>query len=157
EAFDGNLLPALPALAVRPVVDPLQRGVDVCEHLLRVVLERVVDLAGERVRRAIAQMVLVRRGEIVVLVVERARVLGVRMLHRALDAHPLLEEDRTEVLEVDAHERLSFLARVGADADVRRRSMSVGPTPVSSTILSRALWPETIATASRGTASAFAS
>jgi len=49
------------------------------------------------------------------------------------------------------------LTRSVVDAELRRRSISAGPTPVSSTILSRPLWPETIATASRGTASAAAS
>jgi hypothetical protein len=83
-------------------------------------------------------------------------VVLVQVRERVLDALALLLQERAKTIGVDAHEPLSFLERSGADAEVRRRSINAGPTPVSSTILSRALRPETIATESRATASAAA-
>ena len=49
------------ARSVRAVLDPLQRGVDLGEHLLRVLLERVVDLAVERRGRGVGEVVVARR------------------------------------------------------------------------------------------------
>jgi hypothetical protein len=56
---------------------------------------------------------------------------------RVLDPLALLEERVAEVLGVDARHRLSFLPRSSPAAEARRRSISAGPIPVSSTIFSR--------------------
>ena len=59
---------------------------------------------------------------------------------RGLHTRALLEQLGAKTIDVDAHQRRSFRLRSPADpeADDRRRSASAGPTPVSSTILSRA-------------------
>ena len=141
-----DLAAAVRARPVRAVLDPLQRGVDLGEHLCRVLLERVVDLAIERRRRRLGELVVVRAGDLLHLVVEAAGMLLAEVRDRVVHALALLEQDGAEVLGVDGHERLSFAA-----AAVRRRSTSAGPIPVSSTIFSRPPCPETSVRASRGT------
>src|SRR6185437_11908028 len=70
EALDRDLAAAVRARAVRPVLDPLQRGVDLGDDLFGVVAERVVDLAAERRRRVVGEMVFARCGDLLDLVVE---------------------------------------------------------------------------------------
>ena len=75
------------------------------------------------------------------------------VLERRLDAAALFEQSLAESIGVDGtHETCSFRT-----AEDRRRSVWVSSMPVSSTILSRAPWPDTILTASRGTARVLAS
>ena len=87
------------------------------------------------------------------LVVERAGVLVAERRERVLDPLPLLEQRVAELLGVDARHRLSFLPRSSPEAEARRRSISAGPIPVSSTIFSRPPCPETSVRAVRGSAS----
>src|SRR4051794_14087000 len=101
-------------------------------------------------------MVVARPGALLALVVEGAGMLLGERRERMLDPLPLVEERLAEVLGVDAH-RLSFLPRASPVAEVRRRSISAGPIPVSSTTFSRAPWPETSVRAVRGSASVSAS
>ena len=58
EPLRRDLLAAARARPVRAVLDALQRGVDLRQHLLRVLPERVVDLAVERCRGAVADVVV---------------------------------------------------------------------------------------------------
>src|SRR5260370_31046775 len=157
EALGRDLRAAGRARAVRPVVDPLERCVDQGEHVTGVLLEREVDLPVERGRRRLREMVVACGGDLLDLVVERPRMIVAEVRDRLRHPLALLEERNAELLRIDAHERLSFRPRSGAEADASRRSASAGPSPVSSTILSRPPWPETSATASRGSASASAS
>src|SRR5262249_15396374 len=117
----------------------------------------VVDLAVQRSRREVAEVVVRRAGHLLDLFVEATLVFLSKVLDRRLDPLALLEELHAEMVGVDAHARLSFLPRSVAEADDTRRSIVPGPSPSSSTILSRPLWPETIVSDSRGTESASAS
>ena len=125
------------------------------EHLARVLAQCVVDLAAEGRRGGLGEVV-VARADLLDLVVERAAMLVAERGQRVLDSSPLVEERVAEPLGVDARHRLSFLPRSGCwleappakppapgrtdwVAEARRRSMSAGPTPVSSTIFSRPL------------------
>src|SRR4029079_18413634 len=56
ETLDADRLAAGGAGAVRPVVDALQRRVDLGEDLLGVLPERVVDLPVQRRRRRLAEV-----------------------------------------------------------------------------------------------------
>src|SRR5205807_2621138 len=134
EPLRRDLLAAALADAVRSRVDSGERGVDLAQDLLGVLSERVVDLAVQGRRRGLAEMVVARRRDLLDLLVERARMVVAKVCDRALHALALLEELRAEMLGVDAHERLSFLPRSIVEAEARRRSISPGPTPVSSTI-----------------------
>src|SRR5438045_3347158 len=89
-------------------------------------------------------------------VVEVAGRLGVEVVDRHLHPLALLEQQRAEPPCVDAHRLVSFLLR-SAVAEASRRSISAGPTPSSSTILSRPVCPETSVTDVRGIESATAS
>src|SRR5207302_1489149 len=115
-------------------------------------LERVVELAVVRLGRRVGQVVVV-RSFLPRLVHQRARMVVVQVLDRGHDAPALLEQRFTKVVRVDgAHAPRSCPA-----ADERRRSISPGSTPASSTILSRAPCPETSVTDVRGIASVSAS
>ena len=73
------------------------------EDVLRVLLERVVDLAVDRHGRRLGDVVV---GRLVVrLVLDRARVLLVEILDRVEHALPLLLEELTELVDVDSHAR----------------------------------------------------
>ena len=72
---------------------------------------------------------------------------------RMLDPLPLVEERVAEVLGVDALTASPFCLGRPPVAEARRRSISAGPIPVSSTIFSRPPWPETSVRAVRGSAS----
>ena len=105
------------------------------EHLLGVLAERVVDLAVERRRRGVAEMIVACSGDLLRLVIDRARVLFAQVVDRVLHALALLQQ-------LVRNRSVSMLMLVGpfcsiVRGDARRRSMSAGPTPVSSTILSR--------------------
>src|SRR3954452_3779244 len=147
-----DLAAAAEADPVRPVVDSPQRGVDLRQHLLRVVAERVVDLAAEGCARGLGEVIVARRGDLLDLLVERSGMLVAEGRERVLDPLLLLEQRVAEVLGVDARQRLSFLPRSPA-AEARRRSISAGPIPVSSTIFSLPPCPETSFRAVRGSAS----
>src|SRR5581483_11387605 len=147
-----NLPVASRARAVGAVVEPLQRRIDRGEHSRRVLLERVVDLAIERDRRRLREVVVLRRRDLLDLVVQPAGMVLAQVRDRAFDPLALVEQKRAKTIGVDAHERLSFLPRYDDDADASRRSIKAGPTPVSSMILSRAPCPETISTALSGSA-----
>src|SRR5215475_970404 len=84
-------------------------------------------------------------------------MLGAERRECVLDPPPLVEKRVAEVLGVDARHRLSFRPRPEPATEARRRSISAGPIPVSSTIFSRPPWPETRVTAVRGSASVSAS
>src|SRR5205085_10155946 len=143
----GDRLTAGRAAPVRALLDPLERPVDRPEHLLGVLLERVVDLAVEGRGRRVAEVVVGVPDDLLRLVLERARGLFVQVVDRVQDALPLLLEDPAEALGVDgAH----------ADAPTSLRSTSAASTPTSSTTFSRAVWPETSATCRRGTSTASA-
>src|SRR4051812_21479102 len=98
-------------------------------------------------------MVVARCGDLLDLVVERAGMLVAQRRERMLDPLLLLEQRLAEMLGVDARHRLSFLPRSSPVAEARRRSISAGPIPVSSTIFSLPPWPETSVRAVRGSAS----
>src|SRR5690348_8524562 len=136
EAFRGDLLAALAARAVRAVLDALERRVDLRAHLLGILAERVVDLAAECRACGVADVVVARARDLLGLVVDRPGMTRLQVGDRSLNAAALLEERSAELVDVDGHDRLSFLLRSGAAAEARRRSMSAGPSPVSSTILS---------------------
>src|SRR5207248_1683958 len=152
QPFARDLLPAVHARAVGAGIDALQRCVDLREHLLRVVAERVVDLSTERRSRGLGEVVVVRRRSFLDLVVERAAMLVAERRERVLDPPALVEKRIAKVLGVDARHRLSFLPRPSPAAEARRRSISAGPIPVSSTIFSRPPCPETSFSAVRGSA-----
>src|SRR5262249_12073742 len=86
----------------------------------------------------VAEMVVL-EGRLLGLVRERAGILLVDVVDRVLDAFPLLLQARAYLLGVDHPVSSS------------RRSTSRGSRPCSSTILSRAVCPETTDTAARGT------
>src|SRR5205085_3154716 len=149
-----DLTSSVDARAVRPVLDALQRGVDLGDDLLGVVAERVVDLSAEGRRRGLGEVVVARPGDLLDLVVERAGMLVAERRERVLDATPLVEKRVAKPLGVDARHRLSFLprsslwleesaaepptpGRTALAGEARRRSISAGPIPVSSTIFSR--------------------
>jgi hypothetical protein len=135
---DRDLLAAVAACPVRAVLDPLQRRVDLAEHGLGVLTERVVDLAAERDRCRLAEVVGVEAaGDLFRLVLNRAWMPVAQACNGALDPPALVKEKLTEVRGVDRAQRLSFLSRV-SDAAARRRSVSPGPMPVNSTVFSRA-------------------
>ena len=123
---------------VRAGVDPRERRVDLAEHVLVVLLERVVDLAVERHGRRVGEMVVDRR--LVGLVLERAAFSLVEVVDRADDALPLLEQAAAEALDVD---------RLIA-APPSRRSASSAAMPRSSTTLSRPRRPATSVTLRAG-------
>src|SRR5207302_7323451 len=125
--------------------------------VLRVLPERVVDLASEGGRRRLGEVVVVRRADLLDLLVERPGMLVTERREGVLDPPPLVEERVAELLGVDACHRLSFLPRPGSAAEARRRSISAGPTPVSSTTFSLPPWPETRVKAVLGSASVSAS
>ena len=58
EALLGDLLAAVHALAVGALLDALERRVDRGQHVLRVLLERGVDLAVERLGRRVGEVVV---------------------------------------------------------------------------------------------------
>src|SRR3954468_15553443 len=61
EPLDGNLLATVRADPIRAVLDPLQRCIDLRKHMLRVFLERVVELAVVLLRCRIGEVVVERR------------------------------------------------------------------------------------------------
>src|SRR6266516_7708363 len=150
ETFRRNLPPAVRAVAVRPVVDSQQRRIDLRQHVLRVFLERVVELAVVRDGGGVSEVVVVHR-VLPGLVGDRTRVLLVEVVERRLDALPLLRQRFAEPVGVDRAHPCSFPA-----ADASRRSVSVGSIPASSTILSLPPWPETSLTESGDKATAVA-
>src|SRR5205814_3298918 len=125
--------------------------------VLGVLPERVVDLAAECRRRGVPHVVVGSRRDLLHLVVERPGMALAEARDRRLHAPTLCEQLDPKTLRVDAHQRLSFLIRAVAEADASRPSATAGASPASSTILSRALWPETSVSESRGTPSVSAS
>ena len=76
--------------AVRAGIDALESCVDRAEHVVRCLLERVVDLAIERDRRGLADVVADRR--LLGLLSQRPRVLLVEVVERGDDALSLVEQ-----------------------------------------------------------------
>src|SRR5204863_4551705 len=100
----------------------------------------------------VGEMVVGRAGDLLRLLVDRAGVVLVQALERLFDPPALLAQHRPVAVRVDrAHARLSFLPRSDPVAEASRRSISAGPTPSSTTILSLAVWPETSDSERRGT------
>src|SRR2546421_2406020 len=146
ETLLRDLAAAVRARAVRSVFDSLQRRVDLAEEMLRVLLERVVELAVVGLRRGVGEMVVV-GGLFAGVFGQRAAVLLVEVLEGCLDSPALFEQSLAETIGVDCiHETRSL-----PTAEVNRRSTRFPSIPASSTILSRELCPETSFTASRGT------
>src|SRR3954467_1522233 len=100
ESLDGNLFATVRADPVRAVLDPLQRCIDLRKHMLRVLLERVVELAVVRLRCRIGEVVVERR-LLPRLVREGAGVILLEVLDRGGDALALLEEELAEVVDVE--------------------------------------------------------
>src|SRR3712207_5808575 len=72
ETLLGDLGTAVDAFAVRSVVDPGERRVDLAEEPLVVLLQRVVDLAVDRLRRRVGGVLVgAARDELSRLVRER--------------------------------------------------------------------------------------
>ena len=120
------------------------------EHLLGVLAERVVDLAAERCRRGVADVIVALAG-----ISSTSSSSEPGWLSRRFAIAPPRARALRAALRGTIRCRCScrgpFVPRSCADADASRRSTSAGPSPVSSTILSRPLWPETSVSALRGT------
>src|SRR2546421_4256770 len=110
----------------------------------RVLLERARHLPVEGRRGDVARVVVL-EVELLGLVGQRARVLGMDVVDRVDDALSLIEEALPELRCVDRAHRAN------------RRSASSRSTPRSSTTLSRAAWPEITETACLSSPSRLAS
>src|SRR5262249_29370198 len=97
EPFGRDLVAAIRARPVRPVVDALQRAVDLREDVLGVLLERVVELAVVRHGRGVREVVVVDR-VLAGFVAERARVLLVQVVDRRLHTLTLLSQEVAETV-----------------------------------------------------------
>src|SRR5262249_55049976 len=128
----------------RAGVDPCEGGVDLAQHVRRVVLQGSGHLAVEGGGGNVPEVVVL-EGGLVRLVRQRTRVLRVDVVDRVDDTLALFEELAPEVLDVDAHGFPSL------------RSTSAASRPRSSTTLSRPVWPETTESDVRGTCNRFAS
>src|SRR5204862_701161 len=104
----------------RALGDSLERALDCLQHLLGVLLERVVDLAIEGRGRRLAEVVVRVADDLLGLVLERAGRLLVEVADRVEDTLALLLEDVSEAHGVD---------RAHADAPSSRRSASARSTP----------------------------
>src|SRR5207244_2775697 len=145
EARGVDRTAAPPAGAVRALDDPLQRHVDRLQRPGRILLERVVELAVERDRGRLGEVVV--EPPLLAFVLEGARILVVEVLDRVDDALPLVEQPLAKDLDVErAHQTRP-----------RRRSAAPASSPRSSTILSRLPWPETGVSERSGTPSVSAS
>ena len=107
-----------------------------CEHLRRVLLERVVDLAVERRRRRLGEVVVARPRS--TSSSSAAGMILAEVLDRAARRARAPRAAAARNWSVSMLMRVVLSARAAAAADASRRSMSAGPSPVSSTILSRA-------------------
>src|SRR5262249_8744679 len=145
EPFGRDLVAAIRARPVRPIVDALQRAVDLREDVLGVLLERVVELAVVRHGRGVRALVVVAR-VLAVFVADRARVLLVQVVDRRLHTLTLLPQEVAETVGVGHAHACSFAA-----ASPSRRSARASSIPASSTILSLLPCPETTETAPRDT------
>src|SRR6266540_2624475 len=151
ETLLGDLAAAARAEAERAVVDSLQRVLDLLEHLLGVLLERVVDLAVERPGCGLCQVIVRPTHDLLGLVLERPGSLLVQVLDRVAHALPLPNQRFTEPVGVDGH------ARPLPAASASNRSAPSAEMPVSATTLSREPWPDTSSTLRAGTRSVSAS
>src|SRR5690242_16879777 len=152
----GDRLSAPLAAAVRSLVEPRDRTIDLRQRLLRPLLEPLVELAVERDRRHVAEMVVAAApGELTHLVLHVPGALLVEVGDRVDDPPALLLEQAAEFGSVDGGHSRSFPVPTVAEAS--RRSISSGPSPASATILSRAPCPETISTSRRARSSVSAS
>ena len=130
--------------AIRAVVDPAERGVDLRQRLLSALGEPLVELAVERRRRRVAEVVVgAAAPDLAELVLDGARVLVVEELDRLREARALLVEERPELAGVDGGQAGSSPVALACTS---RRSVSSGPMPASVTVLSREACPETIST-----------
>src|SRR5262249_10246136 len=87
QAFLGDRLAAVLADAVRPLVEPGERAVDLPERLLRALAEALVQLAVEGDRGHVAEVVVgAPASDVPELVLHVPRVLGVQVLDRV--QHP---------------------------------------------------------------------
>src|SRR5918994_709842 len=146
ESFSGDGCAAVDAFSVGAVLDPLQGGVDRAEQPLVVLFERVADLALDRLRGRVRQvLVSAARNELPALILQRAGVLLVEVREGSRYRLPLLDEQVAEVLDVDRAHRESL--RAASDAAI----------PLTSTTLSREPCPATSLTSSGGIRSVSAS
>src|SRR3954454_19278382 len=120
EPLDGNLLAAVRADPVCAVLDPLQRCIDLRKHVLRVLLERVVELAVVRLCCGVGEMVVERR-LLPRLVRKRAGVILLEVLDRGSDALALFEEELAEAVDVERGHAGSLVPRPLALLALRRR------------------------------------
>ena len=126
EPFRGDLGTTVDADSVRTVLDAGERGVDRREQPPVGLLERVIDLAVDRLGRGVGH-VLIRasRNQLTGLLLERAGVLLVEVVERLDDRLPFLQEQLAEVLRFYGAHQAS------------RRSASSFVRPETSTVLSR--------------------
>src|ERR1051325_10134522 len=121
EALRLDWLPACHTGAVRALVDALQCCVDLAEHVRGVLLERVVDLAVDRVGRKVGEMVVAGTlCEVAGDVLSRAGILLLKVRDRGEDLAALVLKAGAEVLGVDLSAHLPTPV-VQAAAPLRRR------------------------------------
>src|SRR6478736_3630565 len=89
------------ALAVRAGVDPAKGGVDAGQQMLRVVLERLLDLAVDGLAGAVGQVRVV--AVLVGLILERVRQIVLEGLHLRGHAKALRHQSVTSGIHIDAH------------------------------------------------------
>src|SRR6266545_1922028 len=97
----ADLLTAGLARPEGSVLDPLEGRVDRCQNVLRVLLERVVDLPIERDRRRLRHVIVDRH--LLGLVLDRSGVLLLEILDRIEHAAALREELVAKAIGVDRH------------------------------------------------------
>src|SRR5262249_39400718 len=144
-----DLAPATRAGAEGAAVDSLERLLDPREHLFRMPLEGVVDLAVACARGGVAEVVVGVAEHLLGLVFEGARCLAMEVLDRAFDSSPLVEQGCAEALGVHGP---PFPSAAASNRSTRR-----GSSPSSNTTFSRDACPDTSASRPRGTSSVSAS
>src|SRR5262249_14342590 len=127
-------------------------SVDLAEHLLGVLLERVVDLAVDRRRRRLGGGGVGARRNLFRLLLHPTPVPHVQVLHRLRDPPAPHHQSAPEGLDVQ--DRIHTASAPAAAAS--RRSASAGSMPSSATTLFLDACPDTSVTLERGTASTVA-